>query len=168
MENRHGGLEWPELLVLIALLVTMIGCGTRERMMDLAELRDFGTKYSAAWCSQDAVRVAEFFSEEGSLTINEGKASVGRTAITAAAQSFMTAFPDMVVTMNEISGQGDQAVFRWTLTGTNTGPGGQGKAVRISGFEEWTFGGDALISESRGHFDEADYQSQLNAGAREG
>lgn len=29
-----------------------------------------------------------------SLTINEGNASAGRTAITAAAQGFMTAFPD--------------------------------------------------------------------------
>lgn len=57
---------------------------------------------------------------------------MGRTAITAAAQDFMTAFPDMVVTMDGISLQGEHAVYRWTLTGTNTGPGGTGKAVRIS------------------------------------
>jgi hypothetical protein len=91
---------------------------------------------------------------------------VGRTAIAAAAQAFMTAFPDMVVTMNGISARDGQAVYRWTLTGTNTGPGGTGRAVRISGYEEWTLGADGLIAESKGHFDEADYQRQLAAGVR--
>src|SRR5712692_8913887 len=108
--------------------------------MDAAQLRTFGTKYTAAWCSQEAVRVAALYAENGSLTINEGTPSAGRTAITAAAQGFMTAFPDMVVTMNGISIDGDRAVYHWTLTGTNTGPRGTGKAVRNSGYEKWTIG----------------------------
>jgi predicted ester cyclase len=131
--------------------------------MDSAELKSFGTRYTAAWCSQAAASVAAFFSESGSLQINGGAASVGRTAITAAAQGFMTAFPDMIVTMDGVDLQGDRAVYRWTLTGTNTGPGGSGKAVRISGYEEWRFGADGLIAESKGHFDEADYKRQLAA-----
>jgi predicted ester cyclase len=134
--------------------------------MDAAQLREFGTKYTAAWCSQNAASVAAFFAERGSLKINnDGAPSVGRTAITAAAQGFMTAFPDMVVTMDGVSFQGDHAIYRWTLTGTNTGPGGTGKAVRISGYEKWTFSEDGLIAESQGHFDEADYQRQLNSGS---
>lgn len=76
----------------------------------------------------------------------------------------MTAFPDMVVVMDDFSLQGDHAVYRWTLTGTNTGPGGTGKAGRISGYEEWTFGRDGLIAESKGHYDESDYQRQLSGG----
>ena len=132
--------------------------------MDAARLKEFGTRYTAAWCNQNAASVAAFFAEGGSLKINDGDPSVGRTAITAAAQGFMTAFPDMVVTMNDVSLHGDQAVYRWTLTGTNTGPGGTGKPVRISGYEEWTIGADDLIAKSKGHFDEADYQRQLNAG----
>jgi hypothetical protein len=132
--------------------------------MDAAELNEFATRYTAAWCSQTAASVAAFFATGGSLKINDGVPSVGRTAITTAAQSFMTDFPDMVVTMNGASLQGKQAVYRWTLTGTNTGPGGTGKAVCISGYEEWTIGADGLIAESKGHFDEADYQRQLNAG----
>ena len=126
-----------------------------------ARLREFATKYTAAWCSQNAASVAAFFAGNGSLKINEGQPSVGRAAITAAAQGFMTAFPDMVVTMDDVSGDGSSVVYRWTLTGTNTGPGGTGKAVRISGFEEWTIGADGLILKSLGHFDEADYHRQL-------
>ena len=130
-----------------------------------ATAREFATRYTAAWCSQDAASVASFFAENGSLTINDGEPSVGRAAITAAAQGFMTAFPDMVVTLDDVSGDAGNAVYRWTLTGTNTGPGGTGTAVRISGFEEWTFGADGLILKSLGHFDEAEYQRQLTLGS---
>lgn len=133
--------------------------------MDGAELKDFATRYTAAWCSQNAESVAAFFAKDGSLKINDGSPSVGRSAITAAAQGFMTAFPDMVVTMDAVTGvDGHYAVYRWTLTGTNTGSGGSGNAVRISGYEEWTIGVDGLIAESKGHFDERDYDRQLKAG----
>ena len=128
-----------------------------------ASLRESATKYTAAWCSQNAASVASFFAENGFLKINDGEPSVGRAAITVAAQGFMTAFPDMVVTMDDVHGDGGRGVYRWTLTGTNTGPGGTGKAVRISGYEEWTIGSDGLILKSLGHFDEAEYQRQLHS-----
>ena len=120
-------------------------------------------RYAAAWGSQNAARVAEFFSPAASLKINAASPAVGRAAIAAAAQGFMTAFPDMTVSMDGISIEGGRAVFRWTLTGTNTGPGGTGNAVQISGYEEWTIGADGLIADSKGHFDEAEYKRQLNA-----
>lgn len=133
--------------------------------MDAAQLKELARRYTAAWCSQNAASVAAFFAEDGSLTINDGAPSLGRPAITAAAQGFMTAFPDMLVAMDDVSIRGHQAVYRWTLTGTNTGPGGTGRAVRISGYEEWTIGQDGLIAESKGHFDAADYQRQLQSGS---
>ena len=77
----------------------------------------------------------------------------------------MAAFPDMVVKLKEVSGDGGHAVFHWIWTGTNTGPGGTGKSVRIEGYEEWTFGADGLIAESKGHYDEAEYARQLQSGA---
>ena len=73
----------------------------------------------------------------------------------------MTAFPDLRVLMDDLVPRSGGAVYRWTLLGTNTGPGGSGQRVRISGFEEWTMGADGLIAESLGSFDEADYQRQL-------
>ena len=130
--------------------------------MDAASLEAFAASYTAAWCSQHAASVASFFAERGSLTINGGPPSVGRAAITTAAQGFMSAFPDMVVAMDGIEVAADRAVYRWTLTGTNTGPGGSGRAVRISGREEWQLGADGLIAESQGHFDQADYDRQLS------
>lgn len=132
--------------------------------MDDAELRDFATRYTAAWCSQAPASVASFFAESGSLTVNDGEPAVGREAITEVAHGFMTAFPDMVVEMDDIAVEGEHAIYRWSLTGTNTGPDGTGNAVHISGYEEWTIGADGLIAASLGHFDEAEYQRQLESG----
>jgi hypothetical protein len=39
--------------------------------------------------------------------------------------------------------------------------------VRISGFEEWTFGDDGLVAASKGHYDEAEYERQLAHGSAE-
>ena len=132
--------------------------------MDDAGLKKFATDYTAAWCSGNPVRVAGFFEEGGSLTINEGAPSIGRSAIADAAQGFMSAFPDMVVTMDDVRVDGDRAIYRWTLKGRNTGPGGTGRAVHISGYEDWTMGKDGRIAQSKGHFDEADYRRQLAGG----
>ena len=122
---------------------------------------DLATRYAAAWSSQSPDSVASFYAEDGSLTVNAGAPLVGRAAIRATAEGFMTAFPDMVLVMDSVIGEGDHAVFHWTWTGTNTGPGGTGRAVRISGYEEWTLDADGLIAESKGHYDEAEYQRQM-------
>jgi len=76
----------------------------------------------------------------------------------------MSAFPDMVVKMDRLGVDGGRLTYHWTLTGTNTGPGGTGKAVRISGYEAWRLGAECLIAESQGHFDEAEYRRQLQTG----
>ena len=41
---------------------------------------------------------------------------------------------------------------------------GQSGVQRITGFEEWTFGDDGLVAESLGHFDQAEYDRQLEHG----
>jgi predicted ester cyclase len=131
-----------------------------------------------------------------SLSVNDGPRAVGRAAIAEEARGFMRTFPDMVVTMDDVTHESKRggrsscdAVFHWTLTGTNTGPGGTGKRVRISGYELWKIdngaggrratwtgkpervdeqGGesinDGLIAESKGQFDSAEYERQLKCG----
>lgn len=128
-------------------------------------LRGLAEAYTAAWCGGDPERVASFYAEDGSLSVNGAAPAVGREAIAEVARGFMTAFPDMLVSMDGLRVEGEGAVYHWTLTGTNTGPGGTGNAVRVSGHERWKIGPDGLIAESEGQFDEAEYQRQLNAGA---
>jgi predicted ester cyclase len=133
--------------------------------MDFTKVDEFATRYTAAWCSQNAASVASFFADRGSFKVNDGIPAVGQAAITAVAQEFMTAFPDLVINMDRLIVNGSHITYHWTLTGTNTGAGGTGQSVRISGFEEWRFGSDGLIAGSQGHFDASDYQRQLKDGA---
>ena len=133
-------------------------------MNDLTVLKKFAKRYAEAWCSQDPESVAAFFAERGSISINNGPPAVGRAAIANEAQAFMTTFPDMVVTFDKLEPRGDTTAFHWTLTGTNTGPGGTGNRVRISGYELWKIDNDGLIAESKGHFDVAEYERQLKHG----
>lgn len=134
---------------------------------DPDQLRDFAERYTEAWCSKDPASVAAHYAPEGSLTINGGTPSVGRAAITDAARSFMSTFPDMQVLMDDLVVDEDGIEYHWTLVGTNIGPGGTGNRVRISGFEEWTIGDDGLVAESQGHYDEAEYAGQLEHGVDE-
>ena len=132
-------------------------------MNDLAKISAFAKRYAKAWCSQNPESVAAFHAKNGSLSVNDGPPAVGRVAIAEEARGFMRTFPDMKVTMNNVSrDQGTK--FHWTLTGTNTGSGGTGKKVRNSGYELWKIDNDGLIGESKGHFDAADYERQLKEG----
>jgi predicted ester cyclase len=127
------------------------------------KLTEFARLYAEAWCSQNSDSVASFFAENGSLSVNDRPPPVGRTAIAEVARGFMTDLPDMVVMMDKVTRDLDGTKFRWTLTGTNTGLGGTGNRIRVSGYELWKIDNDGLIAESKGHFDAADYERQIRA-----
>jgi hypothetical protein len=63
--------------------------------------------------------------------------------------------------MEDVLLKDDAVEWRWTLTGTRAETGTR---VCISGYEEWTIGTDGLIVESRRHYDEMEYERQLQDG----
>ena len=132
--------------------------------MDRTKLNEFGMRYAKAWCSQGPESVAAFYAEDGSLSVNDGPPAVGRQAIADVARGFMSAFPDMEVAMDDLVRESHGTAFHWTLTGTNSGPGGTGKRVRISGHELWQLDNEGLIGHSKGYFDSAEYERQLKYG----
>ena len=134
--------------------------------MDKEQLENLGKKYAAAWSSQDPGSVAAFFSPGGSLKVNTDPPAIGREAITKVAQGFMSAFPDMVVSMDSLVSKSNVTEFHWTLKGTNSSPGGTGNKVSISGFEVWEFNEDGLIKNSMGSFDAEEYNRQLKGGIK--
>ena len=58
--------------------------------METNELNDFATRYTAAWCSQNA-------------------------AIANAAHDFMTAFPDLVIELDGVNKSESDITYHWTL-----------------------------------------------------
>ena len=128
---------------------------------DQARVRELARSYTDAWCSHDPAWVAGHFVPGGTIAINGGE-PVDATEV---ARSFVEAFPDIQVFMDDVVFKDETVEYHWTFTGTNTGPGGTGQAVRITGFEEWTLGDDGLVVESRGHYDQDEYDRQLEHGA---
>jgi len=127
---------------------------TRNRQ----EIAQLAREYTEAWCSRDPRRVAAHYAPGGTIAINGGEPA----PIAGVAESFVEAFPDIQVFMDDLVVIGDVVEYHWTFTGTSAETG---KSVRIPGFEEWTIGADGLIVESRGHFDQAEYDRQLRMGA---
>lgn len=144
------------------LLFTLFVGACSDGGMSTEELNDHAARYTAAWNSGDPGAVALFYSESGSLKVNDDAPAAGRQAITNVAQSFMTAFPDMELRMRELRVADESIQYHWRFVGTNTGPGGLGAPVDFSGYEEWKFGEDKLIVQSLGYFDNDEYLAQLN------
>jgi nuclear transport factor 2 (NTF2) superfamily protein len=128
-------------------------------MQDREQIEELARRYTEAWCSRDPARVAAEYGPGGTIAVNGGEPA----GIEEVADSFITAFPDIEVFMDDLVLRDEGVVeYRWTFTGTSAETG---RWVRIPGFEEWTIGADGLIAESRGHFDQAEYDRQLRDGA---
>ena len=154
---------WARILIAAPAVCAVGACTPENRPMnDSSQFAELATRYTAAWCSHSASSVAAFYSQSGSLRINDAPPAVGRKGVEAAAQSFMTAYPDLVVKFDRLEPTGDRVLYYWTFIGTNTGPGGTGNQVRISGYEDWKIGLDGLIADSNGHYDTQDWDRQVN------
>lgn len=149
----------------VATAVVFLACDARPDstpQLSAPDLTDVARRYAEAWSGQNPEALAAFYAADGSLIVNGGTPSVGREAIAATAGGFMEAFPDMVVAMDSVTGGDGHATFYWTWTGTNTGPGGTGRSVRLSGYEEWTLDAEGRIVESQGHYDQSEYERQVS------
>lgn len=125
---------------------------------DPQQIEQLARTYTDAWCSRDPARVAGNYAPGGMIAINGGDPS----EITEVAEAFIAAFPDIEVFMDDLVLREDGSVeYRWTFTGTSAETG---KSVRVPGYEEWTITPDGLIAESRGHYDQAEYDRQVQHG----
>ena len=128
---------------------------------DRQHIERLARDYTEAWCSRDPARVAAHYGAGGTIAINGGEPA----PIAEVAESFVAAFPDIRVFMDDLVVVDEVIEYHWTFTGTSSETG---NSVRIPGFEEWTIGDDGLIAESRGHYDDAEYDRQLRDGAAAG
>ena len=125
---------------------------------DRTQIEQLARTYTEAWCSRDPERVAAQYVPGGTIAINGGDA----TGIADVAEAFISAFPDIEVFMDGLVLREDGIVeYRWTFTGTSADTG---QSVRVPGYEEWTIAPDGLIAGSHGHYDQAEYDRQVQHG----
>ena len=148
------------LITLLIVLNIMTGCKSDKSELD--EMVEFGQKYTDAWNSKVPEKMASFYAEDGTLTVNNGTPAVGRKQLAETAKSYMDAFPDLELTMDSLTKGNETYRYYWTFKGTNSGPNGTGNKVDFSGFEEWTMNDQGLVQKSIGTYDAEEYKKQLN------
>lgn len=115
--------------------------------------------YAAAWTSHNSVFVADHFTDDGQITVNNGDLLTGHKAIAEMAEGFYAAFPDLHLMCDDIRVSGNHALFVWTFYGHHS----ETKAfTKVSGWEEWDVSDDIKINSSRGWFDAEDYAAQIS------
>jgi uncharacterized protein (TIGR02246 family) len=124
-------------------------------------IRKVAEAYTEAWCSRSGEKVASFFSENAISIINKGEPTIGRVAIAEAMGAFFVEFPDLVLRMDDLRTGGNQAIYFWTLEGTNNETG---NFVRILGWQNWVLSADLLIVEADGGYDAEAYERQVQEG----
>ena len=147
-------------LMIGTIILVLFGCDSKKSEHE--NMVEFGEKYTAAWNSKNPEKMASFYAEGGSLTVNNGTPAIGRDQLAETAKSYMEAFPDMKLTLDSLVSDSDTYRYHWTFVGTNTGPGGTGNNVIFSGFERWTMNNEGLVRKSIGTYDAEDYNKQLN------
>ena len=126
-----------------------------------ADIESLALAYTAAWCSRSGEAVAAFFSEDAASIINGGEPTIGRAAIADAMGAFFVEFPDLVLKMDALRSGGNQAIYLWTLEGTNSETG---NFVRIPGWQNWQVSDAGLIANADGGFDAEEYARQVESG----
>ncbi len=123
-------------------------------MSDIAAL---AAAYTASWNSGHPEAVAQHYTTDGGISINDGPLWQGRAGVAEMAAGFLTDIPDMELRCDGVRAAGRTAIYLWSFTGTHAP---SAKRVSVAGWEEWKIGSDGLISGSRGWFDTDDYARQ--------
>ena len=92
---------------------------------------------ATAWNNGDLRLVDEKFTQNYTLHDVTAPNQVGREPFKLFIGGFLSAFPDVHVTIEDLFGEGDKITWRWTMTGTQTGALGTipatGKSMKIGG-----------------------------------
>ena len=78
--------------------------------------------YLDVWNSKDLSQFDVYAHPDIVHHWGQGVDTTGIDALKASTEAFFVAFPDMVMTFDDVLVDGDMVVIRWTLTGTQTGP----------------------------------------------
>ena len=76
------------------------------------QIEQLARSYTDAWCSRDPARVAAHYAPGGAIAINGGEPE----PIAEVAQSFIAAFPDIEVFMDDLVLREDAVEYHWTFT----------------------------------------------------
>jgi predicted ester cyclase len=142
----------------------LMGCQTPDPVREAtAKLKPVVDTYVQAWNTGnlktlDAICDPQVVRYDRMTVVYRGLDSLKRSI-----ELIRATYPDFKVTTEEELYVGDHAVVRWTITGTNTGPGTfppTGKSFKVSGLSLSRFV-NGKLAEERAAYDRLDLLQQL-------
>ena len=111
----------PGIAVIIIAFIFVAGC---QQQKDYSkEYKPLADKYVDVWNGGNPDSLDAIMSKDFVYNSNSMPAVKGLEGIKKVIASFRTAFPDAKLVTQEVIFSENEGAARWTLTGTNTGPG---------------------------------------------
>ena len=155
------------LVFLLLFLVSVLSCSKNQfkksRSLDIQENT---TRFiEAGWNDKDVSAVDSFMAEPFIRRVNNVTTASNRKELAANMQVYITAFPDLHLTIDDVVATEDHVILNWTITGTNTGIFGEiqatGKKVKVTGITRMDFNESGKIVYEDVFFNELSLLQQL-------
>ena len=151
------------LVSLLAIALLLFSCKARDPMQEAtAQFKPILHVYVHAWSTGNLDTLNAILDPQ--VVRYEGTAVVkSLDALKKVIASERTAFPDFKATIDEEYYFPDHAVLRWTVSGTNTGPGEfppTGKPFKNTGLSLYRFANGKMVEE-RAETDGSNFMIQL-------
>ena len=124
--------------------------------------------FDESWNQQDDDAVDEIFAEDF-VGYSSGSSDPirGREGVKQSLDGYLSAFPNLQMTIEELVADDDKVAVRWFAEGTHNGDllgmPPTGKSVEVGGIDIFTIV-DEQIREAHGLYDQAGLMQQLGAG----
>lgn len=158
---------WP--FILLFLIIAPLACKSEkqepkdERQKQMAQ--QVRTWVDSCWNQRNFKALEALTSATSTRLMNGVKVAEGPAELEAHLQLFFTAFPDLVITTDEVHFTDDLAFFQWNARGTNTGVFGEvaptGKRVNINGLSHLSFSEEGKIVKEIVYYNELELLQQL-------
>jgi len=116
------------LAVVVASVLSTVTAASQEATPDACpalsreETADVAQRYLDVWNTRDLNQFDAYAHPDVVHHWGQGTDTTGVEALKTSTDAFFVAFPDMVMTFDDVIVEDDMVVIRWTLTGTQTGP----------------------------------------------
>ena len=158
---------WP--LIFLFLIIAHPGCKSEnseqkgERQAKLSQ--QVNTWIDSCWNQRNFAALESLTSSKSTRFMNGVRVAEGPAELEAHLQLFFTAFPDLVITAEEVHFKDNIAFLQWNARGTNTGIFGEvaatGKRVNINGLSHLSFSGEGKILREIVYYNELELLQQL-------
>ncbi len=132
-------------ILVLLFVVSVCSCSKNPlRTSRSLEIQENTSQFiEAGWNGKNLTVVDSFMAEPFTRRVNNVTTASNRKELAANMQVYITAFPDLHLTIDDVVATEDHVILNWTITGTNTGIFGEiqatGKKVKVSGITRMDF-----------------------------